>query len=177
MCLRLPASITGLAPAEAVPIGIVPPTASARIGPLRAAAHECIERRGFVYRAKPRGSAPECRVELRPPRHRARRITARVMRSFGRRLPHTLPFQAHPRVRLRSKKPAPAVATFFELRRTLRAGTESVLFPWRCVVGASNVLGGANAAASLRGPKGGLPALAGERPLRPRSPLPGLHPV
>ena len=57
------------------------------------------------------------------------------MRSFGRKLPHTLPFQAHPRVRLRSKKPAPAVATFFELRRTLRAGTESVLFPWRYVVG------------------------------------------
>ena len=48
------------------------------------------------------------------------RITARVMRPFGRGLPHTLPFQAHPRVRLRSKKAAPAVATFFELRRTLR---------------------------------------------------------
>lgn len=61
-----------------------------------------------------------------------RRITARVMRSFGRRLPHTLPFPAHPRVRLRSKKAARALATFFELRRTLRAGTESVLFPWRC---------------------------------------------
>ena len=33
-----------------------------------------------------------------------RRLTACVMRSFGRRLPHTLPFPAHPRVRLRLKK-------------------------------------------------------------------------
>ena len=61
-----------------------------------------------------------------------RRITARVMRSFGRRLPHTLPFPAHPRVASRPKSPAPAVATLFGLPATLRAGTESVLFPWRC---------------------------------------------
>ena len=61
-----------------------------------------------------------------------RRITARVMRPFGRRLPHTLPFQAHPRVASRPKSPAPFVATLFGLPATLRAGTESVLFPWRC---------------------------------------------
>lgn len=71
-----------------------------------------------------------------------RRITARVMRSFtpshgprrrGPRLGvHTLPFQAHPRVASRPKSPAPIVATLFGLPATLRAGTESVLFPWRC---------------------------------------------
>ncbi len=54
-----------------------------------------------------------------------RRITARVMRSFGRRLPHTLPFPAHPRVAFRPKSPAPAVATLFGLPATLRAGTEA----------------------------------------------------
>jgi hypothetical protein len=63
-----------------------------------------------------------------------RRITTRVMRPFtprGRGV-HTLPFQAHPRVASRPKSPAPAVATLFGLPATLRAGTESVLFPWRC---------------------------------------------
>jgi hypothetical protein len=43
-----------------------------------------------------------------------------------------LPFQAHPRVASRPKSPAPIVATLFGLPATLRAGTESVLFPWRC---------------------------------------------
>jgi hypothetical protein len=71
-----------------------------------------------------------------------RRITARVMRSFTprhgprRRSPrlgvHTLPFQAHPRVASKPKSPARALATLFGLPATLRAGTESVLFPWRC---------------------------------------------
>lgn len=56
------------------------------------------------------------------------------MRSFTPRIRgvHTLPFQAHPRVRLHSKKAVRALTTFFELRRPLRAETESVLFPWRC---------------------------------------------
>ena len=76
------------------------------------------------------------RAGIRPPLSRRptgqRRITARVMRSFGRRLPHTLPFPAHPRVASRPKSPARARATLFDLPATLRAGTESVLFPWRC---------------------------------------------
>lgn len=149
----------------------MPPTACAQLGPQRDAAHECNERRWCVT-APSRAGARLNVGRATPDRHRGNgRITARVMRSFGGRLPHTLPFQAHPRVRLRSKKAAPAVATFFELRRTLRAGTESVLFPWRYVVGASNVLGDANAAASLRGPKRGLPALAGEPPATRPVPL------
>jgi hypothetical protein len=57
------------------------------------------------------------------PATRQRRITACVMRPFGRGLPHTLPFPAHPRVCLRSKKAVPAVATLFGLPATLRAGT------------------------------------------------------
>jgi len=44
----------------------------------------------------------------------------------------TLPFQAHPRVASVSKCPARARATHFETPATLRAETESVLFPWRC---------------------------------------------
>ena len=63
-----------------------------------------------------------------------RRITARVMRSFGRRLGRTLPFPAHPRVASRPKSPARVMASLMRGRseiairrrppqRSLREGT------------------------------------------------------
>ena len=67
--------------------------------------------------AKPRGAAPSSFAALadslaqdRATSHNGARYT-------------TLPFQAQPRVRLRSKKAARALATCFELRRPLRAET------------------------------------------------------
>ena len=100
-----------------------------------------------------------------------RRITARVMRSFGRRLPHTLPFPAHPRVASRPKSPARALATLFGLPATLRAGTESVLFPWRCSRRFRRYGLCRRRRKTLRGTQSGLSALAGEPPATRPVPL------
>ena len=124
----------GLAPAESVPEDVAAHYLRSIGVPLRAL--RLVRESGVIDRAE--DAAPS---RAWPRRNSAattsrpagqRRITARVMRSFGRRLPHTLPFPAHPRVASRPKSPAPAVATLFGLPATLRAGTESVLFPWRC---------------------------------------------
>ena len=99
---------------------------------------------------------------------RARRITACVMRSFtpshgprrrGPRLGvHTLPFQAHPRVASRPKSPVRALATLFGLPATLRAETESVLFPCVPAIAAFGSVGGAllSGASGLAGPPAAL---------------------
>jgi len=63
---------------------------------------------------------------------------------------------------LHSKMSGSALTTHFETPATLRAETEGLLFP--CLP------------PSAGGPSSGLTALAGERPLRPRSPLPKHHP-
>ena len=85
----------------------------------RFAAYRRIERGGLIKlrSAKPRGAAPSSFAALadslaqdRATSHNGARYT-------------TLPFQAQPRVRLRSKQAARALATCFELRRPLRAGT------------------------------------------------------
>ncbi len=127
---------------------------SRKTGPLPASARPCGPLRALrlVLESDVAGNADDAAPSRAGPRLNSprttrasagqRRITARVMRSFtpshgprrrGPRLGvHTLPFQAHPRVASRPKSPAPAVATLFGLPATLRAGTESVLFPWRC---------------------------------------------
>ncbi|OQC56500.1 MAG: hypothetical protein BWX54_01400 [Verrucomicrobia bacterium ADurb.Bin018] len=87
-----------------------------------------------------------------------RRITARVMRSFGRRLPHTLPFLAHPRVASRPKSPARARATLFGLPATFLPAPRGVAagrsgwnrkrsVPLALLLVNPGVVGGASAAA------------------------------
>lgn len=125
----------GLAPAESVPEDVAAHCLRSTCVPLRAL--RLVLESGVIYRADdaaPSRAWPRRNVGSNYvlPATGQRRITARVMRPFGRRLPHTLPFPAHPRVASRPKSPAPAVATLFGLPATLRAGTESVLFPWCC---------------------------------------------
>ena len=124
----------GLAPAESVPEDVAAHCFRSTGVPLRVVRlWEASNVVGCAYDAAPSRAGPRRNSPCTTRRAAGqRRITARVMRSFGRRLPHTLPFPAHPRVASRPKSPAPAVATLFGLPATLRAGTESVLFPWRC---------------------------------------------
>ena len=125
----------GLAPAESVPEDVAAHCFRSTGVPLRVVrlVHES-HVAGNATDAAPSRAWPRWNVGpnyVRPATGQ-RRITAVVMRSFGRRLPHTLPFLAHPRVASRPKSPARARATLFGLPATLRAGTESVLFPWCC---------------------------------------------
>ena len=125
----------GLAPAESVPEDVAAHCLRSKCVPLRVVrlmgASNVV---GDADDAAPSRAGPRRNVGSIPPSEDSRRdrpdtgqrrITARVMRSFGRRLPHTLPFPAHPRVASRPKSPAPAVATLFGLPATLRAGTEA----------------------------------------------------
>lgn len=110
-----------------------------------------------------------------------RRITARVMRSFGRRLPHTLPFQAHPRVASRPKSPARARATLFDLPATLTGWNRKRSVPLALRYWSHRTLlvmpapphpsAARNAVPHSRDLSRGTPRYA------PGSPLPGLHPV
>ncbi len=114
----------GLAPAESGPEGVAAHCFRSTCVPLRVV--RLVHESGVIDRADsaaPGRAWPRRNVGsnyVRPATGQ-RRITARVMRSFGRRLPHTLPFPAHPRVASRPKSPAPAVATLCGLPATLRA--------------------------------------------------------
>ena len=106
---------------------------------------------------KPCGSALECRVELRPARHRRtlRRNTGRIRYvSYA-----TFSFPTHTRMASMPKSPAPAVATLFGLPATLRAWTESLLSTRQQVTGSglmgeADALGESNAAPPLPPPFG-----------------------
>ena len=97
----------GLAPAESVPEDVAAHCFRSTGVPLRVVrlVHES-HVAGNATDAAPSRAWPRWNVGpnyVRPATGQ-RRITARVMRPFARRLAHTLPFPAHPRVRLRSKK-------------------------------------------------------------------------
>ena len=91
----------GLAPAESVPEDVAAHCFRSMCVPLRAL--RLIRESGVIGGAEdaaPSRAGPRRNVGsnyVRPATGQ-RRITARVMRPFGRRLPHTLPFPAHPRV-------------------------------------------------------------------------------
>jgi hypothetical protein len=159
-------------------------------GRYRDAADECIERDGLCdgRSAKPRGAVSEWRVELRPTRHRAASHNgARYAFVHPKARPaktQSAPWGSHAALSGPPPRCLQAEKSGSRARHTFRpSGNPSGWNRKRSVPLAllpvnSNVIGDANAAASLRGPRAASrwSALEGERPLRPRSPLPQRHP-
>lgn len=98
----------GLAPAESVPEDVAAHCFCSISGRCELRLMDASNVVGDADDAAPSRARPRLNVGpnyVRPATGQ-RRITARVMRSFARRLAHTLPFQAHPRVASRPKSPA-----------------------------------------------------------------------
>lgn len=125
-----------------------------------------VYRGAAVRSAKPRGAAPECRAELRPTRHRATSHNSACYASVHparTRGSHVALSGAPPRC-LQAEKSGSGCRHTFRPSGNPAGWNRKRSVPLALLSVNPGVIGDASAAATLRGPEGGLSALAGEPP-------------